>query len=177
MDGIEISKNLKILPETRGVPFILIPEEHQLKRHFKNELSIDGTFERPFDKDSFLQLLSLFLEHDIVGVKKKTLDEKIEIDKGNLEIFLNKKINKINEEEIIYFKSLKSKIEYIIETKDTHFCSKVIEEFLKDFPEDRSSDLYQWFQELKKYSSSNDLDKLKMFLIKSLNDVDKILSS
>ena len=72
---------------------------------------------------------------------------------------------------VIFLKRLKGKIEYVIETMDTNFCLKM-NEIYKKLSEDRSSFLFQWFPELNFYAISKDVEKLKFFLIKSLNSIE-----
>jgi two-component system, OmpR family, phosphate regulon response regulator PhoB len=60
IDGIALAKFLKIKPETRDIPIIMISAYHRLKIKAK-EAGVDAFIEKPFDLSSLMEKIDMYV--------------------------------------------------------------------------------------------------------------------
>ena len=81
-----------------------------------------------------------------------------------------------SKDELKYLKKLKEQIEYLIESKEIEFRTKMYDDFLSTVSNIDGNELQNWFMGLMNFTESDDQNELKSFLVDSLLELENSIA-
>ena len=90
--------------------------------------------------------------------------------------YLERKKDVCSKDELKYLKKLKEQIEYLIESKEIEFRTKMYDDFLSTVSNIDGNELQNWFMGLMNFTESDDQNELKSFLVDSLLELENSIA-
>ena len=179
IDTLTVRKNLACLPNVKNIPFLIIKDELSNSMNKTQIESFDDVLLSPFQREILLETLALFLKNEIIETEEETIAEDNEIKsffseaENDLKKYLERKKDFCSKDELKYLKKLKEQIEYLIESKEMEFRTKMYDDFLSTISNIDGNELQNWFMGLMNFDESDDQNELKSFLVDSLLELEK----
>ncbi len=178
IDTLTVRKNLACLPKLKNIPFLIIKDELSNSMNKTQIESFDDVLLSPFQNEKLLETLAQFLKNEIIEIEEETIAGDSEIKsffseaENDLKKYLERKKDVCSKDELKYLKKLKEQIEYLIESKEMEFRTKMYDDFLSTISNIDGNELQNWFMGLMNFTESDDQNELKSFLVDSLLELE-----
>ncbi|MEC7183624.1 MAG: ATP-binding protein, partial [Bdellovibrionota bacterium] len=179
IDTLTVRKNLACLPKLKNIPFLIIKDELSNSMNKTQIESFDDVLLPPFQNEKLLETLAQFLKNEIIETEEEMIGGDSELKsffseaENDLKKYLERKKDVCSKDEWEYLKKLKEQIEYLIESKEMEFRTKMYDDFLSTISNIDGNELQNWFMGLMNFTESDDQNELKSFLVDSLLELEK----